>query len=56
MTDSFQNLKNEMINLYPDLTEAELNSITNRLIEFYAAGIKAVLKIEDNLSTSTSSC
>lgn len=42
MTDTYSLLKNELKVYYPGVTDAELNEITNRLINFYTIGAKAV--------------
>ncbi|MBQ9270701.1 MAG: hypothetical protein IJ218_00325 [Alphaproteobacteria bacterium] len=42
MTDTYSLLKNELKVYYPGVTDAELNEITNRLIDFYTIGAKAV--------------
>ena len=46
MTDTYSLLKNELKVYYPDVTDAELNEITNRLIDFYTIGAKAVYETE----------
>ena len=46
MTDTYSLLKNELKVYYPDVTDAELNDITNRLIDFYTIGAKAVYETE----------
>ena len=46
MTKEYNQLKNELSILYPDVTDIELNEITNNLIDFYTTTIKSVL--EDN--------
>lgn len=47
MTDTFSRLKKELSVLYPDVTDIELNEITNNLIDFYTTIVKSVLE-EDN--------
>lgn len=44
MTDTYNQLKNELSVLYPDVTDIELNEITNNLIDFYTTAVKAVLE------------
>lgn len=46
MNNTYNQLKNELSVLYPDVTDIELNEITNNLIDFYTTTIKSVL--EDN--------
>ena len=46
MTDTYNLLKEELKVYYPDVTDAELNDITNRLIDFYTIGAKAVYETE----------
>ena len=46
MNNTYNQLKNELSVLYPDVTDIELNEITNNLIHFYTTTIKSVL--EDN--------
>lgn len=42
MTDTYTELKHELSVLYPDVTDAELNEMTNNLIAFYTTAVKAV--------------
>ena len=44
MTKEYNQLKNELSILYPDVTDIELNEITNNLIDFYTTAVKAVLE------------
>ena len=46
MTDTYNQLKNELSVLYPDVTYIELNEITNNLIDFYTIAVKAVMEGE----------
>ena len=46
MTDIFSRLKKELLILYPDVTDIELNEMTNNLIDFFTTVVKSVL--EDN--------
>lgn len=46
MTDTYSLLKNELKVYYPGVTEDELNEMTNRLIDFYTIGAKAVYEAE----------
>ena len=39
MTDTYNQLKNELSVLYPDVTDIELNEITNNLINFFTTEI-----------------
>ena len=47
MTDIFSRLKKELLILYPDVTDIELNEMTNNLIDFFTTAVKSVLE-EDN--------
>lgn len=44
MTDIFSRLKKELSILYPDVTDIELNEMTNNLIDFYTTVVKTVLE------------
>lgn len=44
MTDTYKQLKNKLSVLYPDVTDIELNEITNNLINFFTTVVKSVLK------------
>ena len=44
MTDTCNQLKNELSVLYPDVTDIELNEMTNNLIDFYTTAVKAILE------------
>lgn len=46
MTDTYSLLKNELKVYYPDVTDAELNEITDRLINFFVVGAKAIYETE----------
>lgn len=46
MTDTYNQLKNELSILYPDVTDIELNEMTNNLIDFYTTTVKAVMEDE----------
>ncbi len=50
MTDTYNQLKNELSVLYPDVTDIELNEITNNLINFFTTATKIILKDIDSLS------
>lgn len=47
MTDTYNQLKDELSVLYPDVTDIELNEITNNLINFFTTAVKSVLE-DDN--------
>ncbi len=47
MTDTYNQLKKELSVLYPDVTDIELNEITNNLIDFFTTAVKSVLE-DDN--------
>lgn len=49
MNDTYNQLKNELSVLYPDVTDIELNEITNNLINFFTTAVKSVLE-DDNQS------
>lgn len=44
MTNTYNQLKNELSILYPDVTDIELNEIASNLIDFYTTAVKAVLE------------
>ena len=44
MTDTYNQLKNELSILYPDVTDIELNEMASNLIDFYTTAVKAVLE------------
>lgn len=44
MNNTYSQLKDELSVLYPDVTDIELNEMTNNLIDFYTTVIKAVLE------------
>ena len=48
MSNAYTQLKNELSILYPDVTDIELNEMTNNLIDFYTTAVKAVLENETN--------
>ena len=50
MTNTYNQLKKELSVLYPDVTDIELNEMTNNLIDFYTTIVKSVLE-DDNLET-----
>lgn len=47
MSNAYNQLKNELSVLYPDVTDIELNEMTNNLIDFFTTAVKSVLE-EDN--------
>lgn len=47
MNNTYNQLKNELSVLYPDVTDIELNEMTNNLIDFYTTVVKSVLE-DDN--------
>ena len=47
MTNTYNQLKKELSILYPDVTDIELNEMTNNLIDFFTTVVKSVLE-EDN--------
>ena len=44
MSNAYNQLKNELSILYPDVTDIELNEMTGNLIDFYTTAVKAVLE------------
>ena len=50
MTNTYSELKKELSVLYPDVTDIELNEMTNNLIDFYTIIVKSVLE-DDNQET-----
>lgn len=44
MTNTYNQLKNELSVLYPDVTDIELNEITNNLIDFFTTAVKSILE------------
>lgn len=44
MNNTYNQLKNELSVLYPDVTDIELNEMTNNLIDFYTTIVKSVLE------------
>lgn len=42
MNSAYNQLKNELSVLYPDVTDIELNEMTNNLIDFYTTVVKVV--------------
>ncbi len=48
MTDTYNQLKDELSVLYPGFTDTELNEMTSNLIDYYKTAIKVVLRDEFN--------
>ena len=46
MTDTYNQLRNELLILYPGFTDIELNEMTENLLSFYKIAVKAVLEQE----------
>lgn len=46
MTNSKELLAQELSVLYPDVTDTELNEMTDRLIDFFVVCVKAVYETE----------
>ncbi len=44
MTNAYNQLKDELSILYPDVTDIELNEMASNLIDFYTTAVKAVLE------------
>lgn len=53
MTDTYNQLKDELSILYPDVTDIELNEMTDNLINFYKIVVEAVLEQENKLSLTS---
>lgn len=47
MNSAYNQLKKELSILYPDVTDIELNEMTNNLIDFFTTVVKSVLE-DDN--------
>ena len=47
MIDTYNQLKDELSILYPDITDIELNEMTENLLSFYKIAVKAVLEQEN---------
>ena len=47
MNNTYNQLKNELSVLYPDVTDIELNEMTTNLIDFFTTAVKSVLE-DDN--------
>ena len=48
MTDTYNQLKDELSVLYPGVTDTELNEMTSNLIDYYKTAVKVVLRDEFN--------
>ena len=48
MTDTYNQLKDELSVLYPGVTDAELNEMTSNLLDYYKTAVKVVLRDEFN--------
>lgn len=53
MTNTYNQLKDELSILYPDVTDIELNEMTENLINFYKIAVEAVLEQENKLSLTS---
>ena len=47
MTDTYNQLRNELSILYPGFTDIELNEMTENLLSFYKIAVKTVLEQEN---------
>ncbi len=47
MTDTYNQLRNELSILYPGFTDVELNEMTENLLSFYKIAVKTVLEQEN---------
>ena len=50
MTDTYNQLKDELSSLYPDVTDVELNEMTDNLINFYKIAVETSLEQEKQAS------
>lgn len=50
MIDTYDLLKNELKVYYPGVTDAELNIITDKLIDFFTIGAKAMYEAEKSVN------
>ena len=50
MNNTYSQLRNELSILYPDVTDIELNEMTNNLITFYKTIVETVLEQENQAS------
>ncbi len=50
MTDTYNLLKEELKVYYPSVTDAELNIITDKLIDFFTIGAKAMYEAEKSVN------
>lgn len=53
MTDTHNQLKDELSILYPNVTDIELTEMTDNLINFYKIAVEAVLEQENKLSLTS---
>lgn len=51
MTNTYNGLKNEFSIQYPDVTDLELNEMTNNLVEFYTLATEIVWKNKNQEET-----
>lgn len=51
MTNTYNELKNEFSIQYPDVTDLELNEMTNDLVEFYTLATEIVWKNKNQEET-----
>lgn len=51
MTNTYNELKNGFLIQYPDVTDLELNEMTNNLIEFYTLATEIVWKNKNQEET-----
>lgn len=47
MNSAYNQLKKELSILYPDVTDIELNEMTNNLIDFFTTVVKSVLEVDN---------
>ena len=47
MTDTYNQLRNELSILYPGFTDVELNEMTENLLSFYKIAVRTVLEQEN---------
>lgn len=56
MTNTFEQLKQELSVLNPDITDEELNEMTKRLIKFFVLSAKTIYRIKHHKQIDRDSC
>ena len=52
MTDTYNQLKDELSVLYPGVTDTELNEMTSNLIDFFINGTKAIYENKQTMEAN----